>query len=114
MMNVMNYKGYTGTIEYSSEDKCFFGKICGISSLILYEGEDYEMLKDAFENAVEDYLVLCQDMGIVQEEPDVKVVMIDMPSYLHGTITRIADEKNCSLEELIDEALEKVFLQNLA
>lgn len=36
------YKGYNGTIEYSEESKCFYGKVIGIRSLISYEGDSVE------------------------------------------------------------------------
>ena len=34
----MTYKGYTGTVEYSEEDGCLFGRIAGICDTISYEG----------------------------------------------------------------------------
>ena len=37
MSNVMNYKGYTGSVEFSEEDHIFYGKVLGIRSLISYE-----------------------------------------------------------------------------
>ena len=39
MSNVIEYKGYVGSIEFSEEDCIFFGKVQGIRSLISYEGE---------------------------------------------------------------------------
>ena len=38
MKNLIEYKGYLGSVEFSSEDEVFFGKIQGIRSLISYEG----------------------------------------------------------------------------
>ena len=35
MANTIEYKGYIGSIEYSSEDKCFFGKLEMIVRLAL-------------------------------------------------------------------------------
>jgi predicted HicB family RNase H-like nuclease len=40
-MKHLNYKGYTGSIEYSREDDLFFGKVPGIRSLISYEGKTF-------------------------------------------------------------------------
>ncbi|MDD6025249.1 MAG: type II toxin-antitoxin system HicB family antitoxin, partial [bacterium] len=38
-MGMLKYKGYTGSVEYSDEDKCLFGKIQGLhGTLISYEG----------------------------------------------------------------------------
>ena len=45
MKNTIDYKNYKGTIEYSEKDKCFFGKVIGIHSLISYEGDTTEELR---------------------------------------------------------------------
>jgi predicted HicB family RNase H-like nuclease len=34
----LEYKGYTGTIEYSKEDDLLYEKVLGIKGLISYEG----------------------------------------------------------------------------
>ena len=34
MSNTMDYKGYTGSVEFSPEDRLFFGKVLGIKALI--------------------------------------------------------------------------------
>lgn len=66
-MDVMAYKGYTGSIEFSAEDNVYFGKIIGICSLISYEGETAKELLEDFHGAVDDYLALCKENGIVPE-----------------------------------------------
>ena len=35
-MEVLDYKGYTGSVNYSCEDNCFFGSILGIRDLVSY------------------------------------------------------------------------------
>jgi len=52
----LKYKGFTGTVEYSKEDKCFFGIIENISSKISYEGQEIQELTNDFHNAVNEYL----------------------------------------------------------
>lgn len=42
MKNTMEYKGYTGSVEYSYEDGVFFGKAQFIRASISYEGCDAE------------------------------------------------------------------------
>ncbi len=56
MGNVLKYKEYLGSINYSKEETLFFGKIRGINDLVTYEGESKEELEMAFKEAVEDYL----------------------------------------------------------
>ncbi len=31
-MNYLEYKGYIGTIEYSKEDDCLYGKVVGMGN----------------------------------------------------------------------------------
>lgn len=38
MKNLLEYKGYYGSVEYSREDALLYGKVLGINSLISYEG----------------------------------------------------------------------------
>ena len=49
MNNTIQYKGYVGSIEFSEEDKIFYGKVLGIRSLISYEGENATELIDDFQ-----------------------------------------------------------------
>jgi len=42
MNNVLTYKGYIGSVQFSSEDNVFFGKVEGINDLIAFEGESIE------------------------------------------------------------------------
>ena len=63
-MGYLKYKGYTGSVEYSEEDKCLFGKVQGMAKdSITYEGSTVEELTKDFEEAVDDYLALCEEKG---------------------------------------------------
>jgi len=33
-MGYLKYKGYTGSVEYSEDDKCLFGKVQGMSKAV--------------------------------------------------------------------------------
>ena len=59
--NIMKYKGYWAEINYSDEDRCFYGKIEELANeLILIEGDTVEELRKDFENAVDDYIDDCK------------------------------------------------------
>ena len=60
-MGFMKYKGYTGSVEYSEEDNCLFGKVQGMTKdSITYEGSTVDELTEDFHGAVDDYLQLCK------------------------------------------------------
>ena len=62
--NVMEYKGYIGTVEFSAKDNILFGKVIGINGLVSYEGDSILSLREDFEAAVDDYLETCEEKGI--------------------------------------------------
>ncbi len=67
MNNIMQYKGYVGSVEFSENDGVLFGKVQGIRSLISYEGTSVQELLDDFHGAVDDYLTLCEEEGTEPE-----------------------------------------------
>jgi predicted HicB family RNase H-like nuclease len=63
MKDVMQYKNFIGSVHFNADDEIFYGKIEGINDLVTFEGESVKKLKKAFEEAVEDYLQLCEQVG---------------------------------------------------
>lgn len=50
------YEGFTGSIEFSEVDNCFYGKILDVDDLVTYEAETKQQLEFEFKIAVNDYL----------------------------------------------------------
>lgn len=64
-MEYLKYKGYIGSVEYSEEDNCLFGKVLGLSKeLITYEGDTIDELKVDFQAGIDGYLEMCKDGGM--------------------------------------------------
>lgn len=68
MSNMVHYKGYDGSVEFSKEDGVFYGKVVGIQALISYEGKNEEELLADFHDAVDDYLKTFKAHG---KEPEI-------------------------------------------
>lgn len=69
MKDMMEYRGYLGSVQYSAEDHVFYGKVEYIRSLITFEGTDVASLESVFVEAVDDYLETCQELGRTPETP---------------------------------------------
>ena len=69
MEQFLVYRGYRGTINFSNELQCFYGKIDDISLLVCYEGDTRTALQEAFESAVDDSLLNCARLGRAPERP---------------------------------------------
>ena len=54
-MDCLEYKGYYGTVEFSKEDNCLFGKVKGMGKdLIVYEGKTIDELSEDFKQCIDD------------------------------------------------------------
>lgn len=63
-MNILQYKGYKGSVEYSAEDGCLIGKILYTKKAnIGYAGDSVEEIIAMFHQAVDEYLQLCEEQG---------------------------------------------------
>lgn len=77
MSNLLSYKNYNGSVEYSEEDECLFGKVIGLKSLISYEGNSVQELKHDFKNAIDEYLLDCKERNVEPElNIDLKNILI--------------------------------------
>ena len=107
-MGNLHYKGYNGSVEYSEEDRCLYGKILGLrNSLILYEGNSLAELQEDFESGVENYLDRCHRKGIEPEKPYNGVLNICISSDTHVKIAMFAEHQGTSIDSFISDLIEK-------
>ncbi|WP_041619215.1 type II toxin-antitoxin system HicB family antitoxin [Stanieria cyanosphaera] len=111
MKNLMEYKGYLGSVDYNDEDKIFYGRVEYIRSLISYEGHDVESLRNSFQEAVDDYLELVRNQNIEPEQSFKGSFKIRTGSNLHRRAVIVAKQKGINLNKLVNEALEE-YLKN--
>ena len=105
-MGTLKYKGYSGTVEYSEEDNCLFGKAIGMNkNLILYEGKTVEELKADFEAGIDLYLESCRERGVKAQKPYSGSINIRIPSELHGQLALKAQMTGRSINAIIKDVL---------
>lgn len=107
-MGYLKYKGYTGSVEFSEEDNCLFGKVQGLhGTLISYEGMTIEEIREDFEGAVDDYLESCKERGIEPAKPFSGRLVVRMASDLHSRVAALADATGTTINEFINRAVIK-------
>ncbi|WHS11266.1 DNA repair protein [Ligilactobacillus salivarius] len=74
MNKLLRYKDYLGTVEYSLNDKVFFGEVLWIDSLLSYQGNTIEELEEDFNGTIVHYLELCIRKNWEPEKTSVVVV----------------------------------------
>lgn len=104
-MKHLDYKGYTGTIEYSAEDELLFGKVVGIKGLISYEGTTGPELEANFKSTIDDYLDDCKDEGITPERPFKGSFNVRIAAELHRSLAIAAIESGTSQSIIVGESI---------
>src|SRR6056297_499637 len=105
MKNFMEYKGYYAKIEYSSEDDIFFGSIIGIDDSISFEGKSVTELKEAFQEAVDDYLNMCQKIGKEPQKYYKGSFNVRIAPEVHRKAILLARSKRISLNKFVEKAI---------
>lgn len=105
-MKLMNYKGYFGSIDVSTEDKCLFGKLEFINPLVSYQAGTVRELEEEFRASVDDYLGTCAQEGWEPEKPYKGSFNIRIGKDLHKKAVIEAKIRNIKLNELVKNAIE--------
>ena len=105
-MNTLHYKGYLGTVNFSEKDECFYGKIEGIDGLVNFEGQSVNELKEAFHEAVDDYVAYCVAEGIEPHKSYSGQLNIRIKPETHSRIAALAKQAGESINAFISQALD--------
>ena len=110
MNNILEYKGYYGTVEFSEADNVFFGEVMGIRGLISYEGGNVQSLKKDFEGTIDFYLETCKEEGIKPQKSRIGKLNVRVSPELHKNLEVYSILHGQSLDSTVEEAI-KHFLQ---
>ena len=105
-MDYLEYKGYKGSVEYSKEDNCLFGKVQGMSkALILYEGQTLDELRKDFEEGIDSYIEGCKADGIEPAKPYSGKLNLRMSSELHSKVAAFVASTGITINDFINKAI---------
>jgi predicted HicB family RNase H-like nuclease len=104
-MKQLEYKGYTGSIEYSKEDDVLYGKVLGVKGLISFEGKTGKELEDDFKEAIDAHISDCIKEGISPEKPFKGSFNVRISPELHQKAALLALEEKMSLNNLVAESI---------
>jgi predicted HicB family RNase H-like nuclease len=106
MSDILQYKGYYADIHFSAEDEVFYGQLIGINDLVNFEADSVKRLKKAFNEAVEDYLETCKELGKAPEKTYKGSFNVRISSELHRQAATFAAIKKVTLNDFVRYALD--------
>lgn len=105
-MSILTYKGYEGTAEVDMESCVCRGKVLFIEDLVTYQAHDPGTLKKSFEDAVEDYLETCKELGREPRKPLKGQFSVRISPELHKQAVLYATDHGVSLNKVVAIAMD--------
>lgn len=107
MTNTMSYKGYSARVEYDDEDGIFVGRIAGTRDVVGFHADSVSELKEAFHEAVEDYLETCASIGKEPQKAFSGQMMFRVSPDLHRKAAVAAELAGKSLNQWAEDVLSR-------
>ena len=104
---MLKYKGFLGKVTYDDEAKILHGEVLGINDVITFQAEDTASIESEFQTSVEDYLSFCEEEGKVPEKSVSGETRIRMGEKRHLIVSKIAQVKNLSMNDWLNEAIDE-------
>ena len=105
-MSVMSYRSYSARVDFDDEDGIFFGRIAGIVDTVSFHATSVGELREAFREAVDDYVVTCAKIGKEPQKAYSGKLMLRIDPAIHANIALAAEISGKSLNQWSEEALE--------
>lgn len=105
-MEIIKYKDFEGSVETDIERYCCRGKVLFIDDLVTYESDTLQGLQKQFEEAVDDYIETCAQIGKEPQKPFRGLFNVRVKPELHRSAVKKAAADETSLNDLVSKALE--------
>jgi predicted HicB family RNase H-like nuclease len=103
---MIEYKGYTGLIEFDPELRLFSGHILDLRDETYFEGDSVESLEASMHRAVDQYLSVCASRGEEPERPFSGKLNLRLGSDLHRAAAIAAAGEGESLNNWLVRVVE--------
>jgi len=103
---MLNYKGYTGKVNYDDEARIFHGEILDTRDVITFQGRSVEEIEKAFRESVDDYLEFCIERGEQPDKPFSGKFVLRMSPKLHHKLFIKASRSGKSLNRWVVDTLD--------
>ena len=103
---MLNYKGYTGHIEFDDEAGLFHGEVLDTKDVVTFQGRSVDEIVQAFRDSVDDYLDFCAERGEKPDKPFSGKFVLRMNPELHHAIHLKAVKAEKSLNIVVNDTLQ--------
>lgn len=105
-MEILKYKEFEGSAELDMKRNVCRGKILYIDDAVTYESTSIQNLQNEFEEAVDDYIETCKQIGKDPQKSCRGQFNVRVSPELHRAATRRSITDDTSLNDVVCQALE--------
>lgn len=102
---MIEYKGYTGVIEFDPSIDAFHGRVVGLQDVVTFQGRSLDELRREMAESVEDYLDLCREVGKDPERSYRGEFLVRTTPELHRDAAAKAEASGLSLNAWVEAAI---------
>ncbi|HAU0134640.1 TPA: type II toxin-antitoxin system HicB family antitoxin [Legionella pneumophila] len=95
---MLQYKGYIGHVEFDDLNELFFGEIINTKAVITFQATMARDLKQAFIEAIEQYLKRCDEQFKIPDAPFLGQLNLRIPPELYRDVFMAAKHSGVSLD----------------
>lgn len=104
---MLEYKGYSGHVEYDGEARLFHGEVLDLRDVITFQGTTARQIEKAFRNSIDDYLEFCKQRNETPDKPFSGRFMLRLPPSVHRKAYIRAKQEGKSLNQWIAEKVSR-------
>ena len=108
MNELLEYKGYQGTVRFDADAGILHGEVLHLRDVITFQGSTVKEVAKAFRDSVDDYLEFCAERGEEPDKPYSGKFVLRVRPELHRKLAIQAASSGASLNAYVAEKLEKV------
>ena len=108
---MLQYKGYSGMVEYDTLGKIFTGEVIGLRDVITFQGRTPEEIEKSFQDSIDFYLEICAKDGVEPDRPFSGRFNVRISPEIHRLVVEAAARNRKSLNQWVVEAIEKALYQ---
>jgi predicted HicB family RNase H-like nuclease len=104
---MLEYKGYQGAVEYDYDADILYGEVIGLRDVVTFQGKSVAELEQSFKDTIDEYLKFCEELHRKPEKPFSGKFNVRISPQLHRSLAIRARRENRSLNQWVNEVLER-------
>lgn len=107
MSNLLEYRGYHGSIEFSSEDNMMIGTVIGVRDFLGFHGSSIQEVTQSFHDCIDGYLEMCASVGKSPDKEYKGSFNVRISPSLHRDADIAAKKAGMTLNQFVAQAIEE-------